>query len=308
MFSLSGYILQRILSFENPHTEIVARSIRHSYNTFREPLIMVIPFTSTHIERVLHLLSSFEMFPPCEPQGPARHLPTVLFYYHASLETHLGKYIQQNITAAWQALPISVRDCFCKDIRWKGANLKGVRDLYSSWDSEAYSAGTNNMFYGIMRDDSLARKYRYMFYCEPDVSPIRRRWLDKVLELSQLSDEHKVWMIGSVYQGLDSGAVLSWALQYTRTAWKHLNGNALYRLGDTSFLHFLDQVERRYYPMSFDISIYRYFHLLKNPNLTHKFVRTNVILNIGNSPVTCSYIQKRYSNAHLVHGKHIIFA
>ncbi|GJQ08931.1 hypothetical protein GpartN1_g722.t1 [Galdieria partita] len=269
---------------------------------------MVVPFTSGQIGRVLHMLSLFQKISPCRPQrGPVRHLPSILFYYHASLETQTGKWIQQNISLAWNSLPISVRDCFSYDIRWKGANLTGTRDLYSQWDSEAYSAGTNNMFYGIMRDGSIARKYRYMFYCEPDVSPIRTGWLDKLVELSMLSDEHKVWMIGSVYQGQDFGAVLSWALQYTTMAWKHLNGNALYRLGDASFLNYLYQVERNYYPMSFDMSIYRYFHSLQNSNLASKFVRTNVIINIGNSYITNKYIQAKYSNTYLVHGKHIIF-
>ncbi|EME31692.1 uncharacterized protein Gasu_10710 [Galdieria sulphuraria] len=255
LFSLSGYILQRILSLElHSNIDMMEHSAYHRYNTYREPLIMVIPFTSGQIERVLHMLSLFERVPPCRPQGrPVRHLPTVLFYYHASLETHFGKWIQQNISQVWNALPISIRDCFSYDILWKSANLTGIRDLYSKWDSEAYSAGTNNMFYGIMRDCSITRKYQYMFYCEPDVSPIRSGWLDKLVELSLLSDQHKVWMIGSVYMGHDFGAVISWALQYTRTAWKHLNGNALYRLGDASFLRYLYYVEKKYYPFSFDM-------------------------------------------------------
>ncbi|KAK4523810.1 hypothetical protein GAYE_SCF00G1706 [Galdieria yellowstonensis] len=310
IFSLSGYILARIFSLEfASSTEIEERSSPPK-NTFREPLIIVIPFTSGQQERLVRMLSLLERIPPCRPRGPVRYLPTIAFYYHASLETLVGRSIQQNISAAWESLPHSVRDCFHKDVIWKGANLSGTRDLYSRWDSEAYSAGTNNMFYGIMRDDAIARKYQYMFYCEPDVTPIREGWLEKLVELSLQSSQHKVWMIGSVYQGTDFGAVLSWALQYRGgMAWRHLNGNALYRLGDACFQSFLFQVEKKYYPMSFDISIYRYFYSLKNPILTSKFMPTNIIIHIGNSYVhhNTTTHSSQYSHTYLVHGKNFVF-
>eukprot|EP00871_Galdieria_phlegrea_P001504 jgi/Galph1/2354/GphlegSOOS_G33.1 len=227
-------------------------------------MVMVVPFTAKQTDNVVKLLSSFKTWFPCVENSSVSNAPS-----YSSIFMHRWNLL--NITHSWSQLPAVARCCFNETILWKSARLSGVDDYYSRWDSEAYSAGTNNMFYRIMHDFDVYSRFRYMFYCEPDVVPIRHGWLQKLMDLSEASDAHQLWMIGSIYRGNDYGAVVSWALQYHKTAWKHLNGNALYRLGDAQFNEFLRQVKQRYYPMSFDLSIYRYFCGCSSPNLLASF-------------------------------------
>ncbi|EME31772.1 uncharacterized protein Gasu_11460 [Galdieria sulphuraria] len=99
---------------------------------------------------------------------------------------------------------------------------------------DTHPEGTCIMFYQIF--PTLENKYLYFQILEPDVTPFRYNfaWLQEIVAMTQ--DHNDFWMKGSV-SACPSG-----------TAWidYHINGNALYKLGDRGFDAYLRRVKRRY--------------------------------------------------------------
>ena len=69
-----------------------------------------------------------------------------------------------------------------------------------------------------------------MYYMEPDNSPCRSYWLDKLYEEAVLHGDF--WMKGSIIR---DGSPLIGTYSFA----DHLNGNALYRLDSAAFSQFL---------------------------------------------------------------------
>ena len=87
----------------------------------------------------------------------------------------------------------------------------------------------------------------------------------------------------------------------------HLNGNALYAIGDSEFSRFLSLVAAAYPNDPFDLAIHRYRvgarigdteHLRALLRIQAKFVVSDFITNYGNNP--CSARQIRLENAETV--------
>ncbi len=75
---------------------------------------------------------------------------------------------------------------------------------------------------------------RYAFYMEPDCVPIRPDWLGQLLDRLEHAN---AWIIGSVYRGRGT---------LYRPFMRHLNGNAIYAVGDAAFQDFLVDLEARF--------------------------------------------------------------
>ena len=114
--------------------------------------------------------------------------------------------------------------------------LSGEADLYQTDYTkpvgvQGYKAGPNNQFFETMR--RVRNVGRYVFYMEPDCVPIRSDWLGQLMDRLEGED---AWIIGSVYRG--RGTI-------SRRVMRHLNGNAIYAVGDPAFQEFLSDLESR---------------------------------------------------------------
>ena len=149
-----------------------------------------------------------------------------------------------NNPASAQALEAAVRKAyrdndlyrFFDALRFECLDLTGDADVYQNDYSEpaapqGYKAGPNNQFFQTLR--RVRSLGRYILYMEPDCVPIRADWLGQLID--QLEHTH-AWIIGSVYRG--RGAL-------DRRIMRHLNGNAVYAVGDSGFQDFLCDLERR---------------------------------------------------------------
>ncbi|MEM9017477.1 MAG: hypothetical protein AAGC68_10725 [Verrucomicrobiota bacterium] len=94
-----------------------------------------------------------------------------------------------------------------------------------------FVAGPNDFFFGIL--DQVRSDYTAVFYNEIDCVPVRSGWADAFVE--EAARLPQAWVIGSEYEGWSS-------LPYTID--RHLNGNAIYRVGDPQFQAFVDEVWR----------------------------------------------------------------
>ncbi len=116
-------------------------------------------------------------------------------------------------------------------------DLVGEADLYETDYTKAvgpqgFKSGPNNQFFETMR--RVGGAGRYVFYMEPDCVPIRPDWLGQLLDRLEQAD---AWIIGSVYRGRGT---------LDRRFMRHLNGNAIYAVGDSGFQKFLIDFESRF--------------------------------------------------------------
>ena len=87
----------------------------------------------------------------------------------------------------------------------------------------------------------LKKKFHYFYMMEPDITPIRSGWLQKLCdELDIASPGQDFWLKGSNQKcNKYYGDIAS------RHDW-HINGNAIYKVGDLDFEEFLANVQRSY--------------------------------------------------------------
>lgn len=132
-----------------------------------------------------------------------------------------------SIDAILSALPQNNASHFdASRARFIYANLTDKEDQYPE--------GANHMFYNIfLRDemhDALAAQYKYFMLLEADVAPIRAGWGTKLYD--ETRGDH-FWMKGSQFHG-------RYLPKHIRF---HINGNALYALGEPEFAKVLRAVK-----------------------------------------------------------------
>lgn len=100
------------------------------------------------------------------------------------------------------------------------------RDYTRKVGGRGFKSGPNEQFFETM--ELMAGQHDFIFYMEADCVPLRQGWLDRVRALAEGDPES--WVIGGLYRGdepIDDRFFL------------HLNGNALYRVGDPGFMEFV---------------------------------------------------------------------
>lgn len=91
-----------------------------------------------------------------------------------------------------------------------------------------YKSGPNEQFFKTM--NIFSGYSGFVFYMESDCLPIRAGWLDRVYDIAA-SDEYS-WVVGSYYRGCE---------KIDNRFARHLNGNALYKVGDHEFINFVNK-------------------------------------------------------------------
>jgi hypothetical protein len=121
------------------------------------------------------------------------------------------------------------------------------------------------MFAKLIESDELKpfrSQFKYVYWAESDVEPIRPRWADSLYIEATLPSSHTgaapdYWMKASIYRGRGFDAA---ALYSSNWNWiDHLNGNAFYRLNDPEFESFV-KITMEYEPFNdywkpFDIAM-----------------------------------------------------
>jgi hypothetical protein len=101
-----------------------------------------------------------------------------------------------------------------------------IRDRSLPVGKKGYKSGPNQQFFrGIF---ALQDSCHYAFFMETDCVPLRPDWLGALYDLVQTAEEF--WILGSPYKGQDT-----LARKYAR----HINGNAIYAVGDRRFIEFV---------------------------------------------------------------------
>ncbi|GJQ12154.1 hypothetical protein GpartN1_g3945.t1 [Galdieria partita] len=254
------------------------------------PLLVVVPFTKKdwyYIEKNLRLYSSYS---PCSTNFDGT--VDILFWFHRNWTEW-----DRNRTALKVLFESEqLKSCF-RSVLVGSANLKPNEDLYyySFLKLSHYSPGTCNMFYPLFKKNFIRNGYDYLFIMEPDVSPIRSLWLEAV------HNETK----GKVFY--QKGSIAQYAKRITTQHDYHINGNALYRIGDPCFDRILETAQKTYKDAPFDGALHalrmnkRYHAWMRY--YSHLFIYSDFILNFGDNTFSEQHILDKWPNTFLVHGK-----
>lgn len=168
-----------------------------------------------------------QRFPPVQREVLApEDRPKLVFSFSSAPDPALEGPLRE----AFDAHPI-VRQSFA-GLEVLFLDLPPEKDLYVRNPSGpvppyGFKAGPNWMFYETMR--RLRPEGGFVFLMETDCQPLVPNWLPRLEGLAARNSD--AWVVGSPYCG---ASPLHWSIA------RHINGNALYHVGDAEYWEFLD--------------------------------------------------------------------
>jgi hypothetical protein len=272
----------------------------------QQRLALVLPFIDTQVWSRLRQVMQRWSEPKYAPCAPGEILPATALFYHPLNSS--GE--EETVRALWSNLSPTARRCF-------GG---GMNIIYASIEpaiAMAHPDGTCAQFYALF--GVLKGSFDSFFLMEPDATPIKNGWLTQLVRLSSPSERRLFWMRGSIsrcngeYGNIRQRADL------------HINGNALYAVGEPGFDDLLERV-RRFYPAfiarevgypgcstgqtgesGFDHSMYQFLRQPSNfdyaRTVMSKFQITDFIQNMCEDPFDEADIRRNHPSTYIVHSK-----
>lgn len=188
---------------------------------------IVCPLTPFEIDTALANLELWERdYPPFREGQEARQRPELVFSFSGAHSPE----IERRFVAAFEALP-RVKAGF-SSLKVHFCDLAPEKDLYirnpiGRPPKYGFKSGPNWQFYETMR--ALKDGGGFAFLMETDCRPLAPGWVAGVCDVAR---QHRdAWIVGAHYSGMSP---LHWSLA------RHINGNALYHVGDDDFWAFMD--------------------------------------------------------------------
>ncbi len=251
-----------------------------------------------------------------KPLKKNQKIPIVLIInsaYEESFEEHIKK-------AFWDTRNL------CKQfssIEFFYCNLSGDDDVYEpdytkKVGEKGYKSGPNNQFFMAMQH--LSNYGDYAFYLETDCYPVKTNWLGALHQL--VDDLPHFWILGSIFRGISD---------VDEKFKNHLNGNAIYGVGDPQFQLFLtdvlhpfliDTIRKEFPWLAYDCAIEYYFYKAVSykdklkwnqlQEIFHLFLATEYIQNHSGfleardgAGISLQDILRDKENTYIVHGRHL---
>eukprot|EP00966_Prymnesium_polylepis_P247379 5720283-Prymnesium_polylepis.1 len=140
-------------------------------------LLVEVPFTQFDVPSLEVAVSLWEWAWPCHraPLTPSR--PDLVFAFNGNISDPRHEGSRSRVLALARRPVIST--CF-GDVTLESANLLGSEDIYDKRRLSAnWTVGPNNLFFKLLHQ-SAAAGYRFMMQLEPDILPLRPRWLEEL--------------------------------------------------------------------------------------------------------------------------------
>ncbi len=209
---------------------------------------IVCPLTPRELPTALNNLAFWDSEAPPLTRGEAagKPRPKLVFSFNGAPDATLV----QPLVEAFEALPVVRQSFEAIDVRF--CDLPPEKDVYAREGEVKYApfgrkSGPNWMFFETMK--ALRGEAEFVFLMETDCRPLIPNWIRRIRKACAQNED--AWIIGSHYCGVSP---LHWSIA------RHINGNALYHIGDPKFWDFL---ETRFWPWLND-------HIVKTmPNLAY---------------------------------------
>lgn len=251
---------------------------------------VVMPFPPAQVGEVIENLNSWITMTPCRVPRNV----TLVFYISRNEPEGVGNYVIEHFSR----LPTAVKACY-DDVR--------VTFEEKLRDHDSYLYGSRIMFEQMLAGHiCYGKDPSYVMYMEPDCRPIQPFWLDAVIDQVESVPEI-FWMKGSVFRG--DRRVFSRNPPYY--AQIHINGNAIYNVGDKDFFRFYRNqvkpfVAKNDRESAYDMDIFKYLLWGQGQfaaNYLHLFHFSNFIQNHWHSPYSKKKVlAESHNETFLVHG------
>jgi hypothetical protein len=284
------------IELEKCSSEHLSPTILYYEQRFFNLTHVIIPF---HIKQIKILQESIEKkwskYVPCTDANlyEKSQLPKVIFF-----AGYLEKIDLQALRILLQPL-IKYLDCF------SNGNRLDIITYEFNKDNDKHVLGSRLMFEHVLaRNDQLLKDAAYVFYMEPDTRPVRSNWL--IALQKEIGMGSSFWIRGSMYRGFKSYPTTYMPNKY------HINGNAIYNIGDDSFRNFYFKILRPYViakhgdsANAYDTDSFEYLMDIKNqPHVRHllqNFHFTDVIHNLRGQEFNLSSLLETNHQVHIIH-------
>lgn len=194
---------------------------------------IVCPLTPRELQAALKNLAFWaDAMPPLTgDETPRASRPKLVFSFNGPPDESLS----QPLTDTFDKSPVLKQSFQTIEVRF--CDLAPEKDLYIREGDALYApfgrkAGPNWLFFETMR--ALRNEAKFVFLMETDCRPVIPGWIGAIQRACVQNED--AWIVGSHYCGVSP---LHWSIA------RHINGNALYHIGDARFWDFL---ENRFWP------------------------------------------------------------
>lgn len=259
---------------------------------------VVMPFHPRQEKTVLENLDLWNTYTPCfssldtESAVLGRNI-TFTFY----VSTDRDEQLEARLLSRYEQLPLEVRQCF-SEVNFRYSNLTGNRNNYLTGSRKMFEM----MLFGEL---AISQDPRYALYMEPDMRPIRPGWLSKLDRLTRYPNP-TFWIKGSVFRG--NMHVIHQRILYNLL---HINGNAIYNLGDPGLQEYYADYVRPYVAShwtdgAYDTDIYKFLTDETNFNFArrwaHYFQFTDMVRNLWHTEYSANKLREESNQVVIVHG------
>ncbi|MCB5188971.1 hypothetical protein LG200_13255 [Methylobacillus caricis] len=278
---------------------------------------VVVPTTTAELEQLLLNIQIWDQaaFFPLHAELSNHQKPDLLFAFSGQHDAAIATRLRDAMGATRR-----LQHCFSLvDVHFIGLDASldyYQRDYSQPVTGKGFKSGPNEQFFTLM---AMCRDMgEFIFYMESDCIPLQAGWLDQLIMLA--ASDQESWLIGSYYRGI---------AKLNPRFFQHLNGNALYRVGNAEFMafvrdfwhptlhHIIDSVDPR---MAYDC-VLSYIFTDADPvqgndawqafqQIGHRFRATGLIQNISASadtarddiPQLVHHILQQHPETFLLHG------
>ncbi|MDR5172036.1 hypothetical protein IHQ56_09420 [Methylobacillus flagellatus] len=214
---------QSVLFDEQIFPFVPARDFLH-----RRPLgAIVIPTTATELDQLLVNVQIWDQaaFFPLQAALPEENKPDLVFAFSGEEDPASASLLLEAVARTRR-----LQQCFSRvEVEFIGLDASldyYQRDYNRAVTGKGFKSGPNEQFFRLM--DMHAGVGEFIFYMECDCVPVQAGWLDRIIALA--ASDHESWLIGSYYRGI---------AKLDKRFSRHINGNALYRVGSSEFMDFV---------------------------------------------------------------------
>ena len=287
-----------------------------------DKVAVVVPLIASQIEklRVLFSLSSEEAFRACDPErvgggiGGRKGLPIDLVFQISST------WLDESGTAgneAYRALSALVdkyprfTSCFDR-VHTRAANLSPSEDIHTAY----VFTGPNLQFRRMMNDSWLRSRFSHVLLLEPDATPIKHDWLERLWVEARgggcmktgVATEESFWIKGTAYRGFRGDWVRNRApynITKVSSMWAAMNGNGIYNLQDPEFYEFMDRVWEAHPDLPYDGAIHAYLFDVDNFEHTKRALTkirySSYVQNHGATRFDIATLRRESPETYIVH-------
>lgn len=263
-------------------------------NDFYNLSHVIIPFHIKQYNSLVENIRKWSKYMPClKKDFFNKKSPKLIFFVSYKQESSV-KYLHYNLSNL-----IPYFRCFSNRY-----NLDIVK-YKLSYKEDNHVLGARLMFeYMLRKNNSLFKQCTYVFYMEPDCRPIRSNWINA---LQYEIGSRDFWIKGAIFRGKFENKIN----KYLPNKY-HINGNAIYNIGDDNFGEFYFKILRPYIERhidsitAYDTDFSEFFFDVKNYDyvkmIIHKFSFTETIQNLWHLNYSVAEVRKKFPRTFIIHG------